>query len=243
MSGLALLQRDFMRALLDDAPAAEPGIEVYREGVRASRTAALAATYPVVRRLVGDAFFAESARRYAALHPSASGDLNEYGASFAAFLAAYEHAASLPYLADVAALEWACHECERAAEPAAFDFAALAGVAREDHAGLRFTLHPAVRLVASPHAIVSIHAANAPERDGTPEKARGAERALVWRAGGQARVERCAQDEWRLLQGFARGETLARASDGVAEAVVPQALARWVSCGVISAFAAPPCAR
>ena len=243
MSALALLQRDFMRALRDGAGVDAPGIEVYRQGVRASHAGALAATYPVVRRLVGDAFFTEAGRRYAATHASASGDLDEYGADFAAFIAGYEHAASLPYLRDVARLEWACHECERSPEPAAFDFAALANVPREAQAELRFTLHPAVRLVASAHPIVSIHAANAADRDGKPEHASGAERALVRRVDGAARVDPCDPAQWRLLQGFARGESLAQASDGVAELLVPQALARWVSCGVISAFVAPPCAR
>ena len=59
----------------------------------------------------------------------------------------------------------------------------------------------------------------------------------------RAHVEACDAGEWLLLQGFARGETLAQASDGVAESVAAQALARWVSCGVVSAFTAPPCAR
>ena len=242
MSALALQQRQFMRALLDEAQPAGAGLEVYRRSVRANHAAAIAATYPVVRRLVGDSFFAEAGTRYAAMHTSESGDLNEYGAGFAAFLAGYEHAASLPYLADVAALEWACHECELAPEPAAFDFAALAGVAPRDHAELRFALHPAVRLVSSAHPIVSIHAANAPDRDGTLTGTPGAERALVRRLDGAAHVQACTAGEWDLLQGFARGETLAQASEGVPEAMVPQALADWVRAGVVSAFCAP-CAR
>jgi hypothetical protein len=243
MSGLAALQREFMRTLLDDKPAAAPGIEVYRRGVRINHAAALAAAYPVVRRLVGGAFFDEAARAYSARHASTSGDLDEYGDAFAPFLASYPHAAPLPYLPDVATLEWACHECARAPEPPAFDFAALAAVPPQIHGDLRFALHPAVRLVASPHPIVSIHAANAPGRDGVPERVDGAGCALVRRERWEARVEACDAGEWRLLQGFARGETLADASRGVAEALVPAALARWVSSGVVSAFSAPPCAR
>ena len=243
MSELATLQRDFMRALLDDGEAAPAGIEVYRRGVRINHAAALEAAYPVVRRLVGDAFFTEAARVYSAQHASTSGDLDEYGDGFARFLASYPHAASLPYLADVAILEWACHESERAPQAPAFDFAALAEVPPQAHGDLRFALHPAVRLVASPHPIVSIYAANAPGRDGTPERTSGAQLALVRREGSRARVQACDADEWRLLQGFARGETLAEASRGVAEALVPGALARWVSSGVIAAFAHSACAR
>jgi hypothetical protein len=242
VSGLAELQREFMRALFDEAPAGG-GIQVYRRGVRANHAAALAATYPAVRRLVGEAFFTEAARVYGTEHSSASGDLDEYGDGFAAFLARYPHAASLPYLADVATLEWACHDSDRAPEASPFDFAALAAVPVQDHGKLCLALHPAVRLVASPHPIVSIHAANAPGRDGTPEQTSGAERALVRRERSHALVEACDAHEWRLLQGFARGETLLQASRGVPESLVPAALARWVSCGVISSFTAAPCAR
>jgi hypothetical protein len=237
VSGLAALQRDFLRELLDAESGSTARVDVYRRGARANHAGALAATYPVVKRLVGDAFFGEAARRYAAAHPSTSGDLNDYGGPFAAFLAAYPHAASLPYLPDVARLEWACHECERAPDAPPFDFAALAGVAPERYAQLRFTLHPSVRLVESVHPIVSIHAANAPECDGTPRRTQGAERALVHRDGAHARVLACAPSEFELLYALARGEPLA----GVEMA--PDALAHWVAHGVISAFAAPPCAR
>ena len=54
MSALAQLQRDFMEALDREEPGAA---KVHRRNVRSARHDALAATYPVVRRLVGDAFF------------------------------------------------------------------------------------------------------------------------------------------------------------------------------------------
>ena len=237
MSGLAALQRDFLREVLEDESGASARVEIYRRSARANHVGALAATYPVVKRLVGDAFFGEAARRHAATHPSTSGDLNEYGDGFAAFLAAYPPAASLPYLPDVARLEWACHECELAPDAPPFDFAALAGIAPEYYAGLRFTLHPSVRLVESPHPVVAIHAANAPERDGTPERTQGAQRALVHRVGACARVQACSASQFGLLRALAAGEAL-----GDVE-MAPDALAHWVALGVISAFIAPPCAR
>ena len=237
MSSLATLQRDVLRTLLDEDRELAPGLEVYRRGVRGNQAAALAASYPVVQRLVGEAFFAEAARRYASAHPSSSGDLNEYGGCFAAFLATYPHAATLPYLPDVARLEWACHECEQAPDAAAFDFAALAAVAPDQHAGLRFTLHPSVRLVASAHPVVSIHAANAPGRDGTPDRVHGAQFALVHRVDAHARVRSCEREHFVLLEALARGDSLG------ATRAAPDALAGFVASGVISAFHAPPCAR
>src|SRR5258708_2939398 len=146
MSSLATLQRDFMDALFEDAEAPW-GIAVYRRNVQSNLHDALAAAYPAVRRLVGEGFFREAARRYSREHPSRSADLHEYGAQLARFLASYPHASTLPYLADVARLEWACHECLHAADAGSLDYAALGRGAAERHGGIRFVLHPAVRLV------------------------------------------------------------------------------------------------
>ncbi len=243
MSALAGLQRDFMRALFEEDEPGAPGLAIYRASVLANFAGALEATYPVVRRLVGDAFFAEAARQYARAHPSASGDLGEYGEGFARFLAGYPHAARLACLADVARLEWACHECERSPGTAPFDFVALARVLPEAYGGLRLLLHPALRLIESPHPIAAIHEANAPERDGVPERTEGHDFVVVRRIGASAHVEAIPEYEWRFLTRLARGDTLEGASRDVPREFVEGALARYVAEGVVCGFTAPRCAR
>ncbi|HUP28725.1 MAG TPA: DNA-binding domain-containing protein [Usitatibacter sp.] len=203
---LAPLQRDFLAGVEGDGPCA-PGLEVYRRGVLENRIGALGAAYPVVRRLVGESFFREAAARYARAHPSISGDLNEFGDRMAAFLAAYPHAAALPYLADVARLEWAVHESLRAEDGVPVDFAGLAGRDPDHYAALRFALAPSVRCIASLHAIHALWCANQPGRDGTachdvPE------RVLVWRRAGAVEMRVLDAGEWEFLDAVARGETL-----------------------------------
>jgi hypothetical protein len=242
MSALAALQRDFMRALFEEGEPAAPGLAVYRASVLANFAGALDSTYPVVRRLVGDAFFAEAARQYARAHPSASGDLGDYGEGFARFLAAYPHAAALAYLPDVARLEWACHECERSPEAPPFDFEALARVAPEADGGLRLLLHPAVRLIESAHPVAAIHEANAPGRDGTPRRTDGPDFVLVRRIDSGAHVEAVTPHEWRFLDRLARGETLESASRGAPRLFLEGATARYVAEGVVCGFTAPRCA-
>ena len=90
--------------------AAERRLQVYRNNLEASLGAALAAVYPVVARLVGDDCFRQIGRAYLARVPSRSGNLHEFGAALPEFLAAEPALAGLPYLGDVAALEWASHE-------------------------------------------------------------------------------------------------------------------------------------
>ncbi|MGE5616010.1 MAG: putative DNA-binding domain-containing protein, partial [Bacillota bacterium] len=57
MASLGALQRDFMAALYADDPADDARIEIYRRSLRANLGDALAATFPVVERLVGASFF------------------------------------------------------------------------------------------------------------------------------------------------------------------------------------------
>lgn len=139
MSGLAALQRGFRDALLHDAPVpaeilgglvpAAARVGVYRNNVFGNLTAALRLTYPAVNRLVGEAFFAAAAARFIPDAPPASPDLYEYGAGFAAFLAGFPPAASLPWLPDMARLEWAVCRAIHADPLPPLDPARLAGLA------------------------------------------------------------------------------------------------------------------
>ncbi|HLX24330.1 MAG TPA: DNA-binding domain-containing protein [Usitatibacter sp.] len=239
MSVLATAQREFIEALYSQRPC-EPGVEVYRRNMLANLGGALAATFPVVERLVGEAFFREAARAFVLAHPSRSGDLNEYGESFADFLEAYPHARSLTYLADVARLEWACHESYQAADAAPFDLASLASVPADGYGRIRFALHPAVRLVRSAHAIESIWSANQPTRDGTPDRDTGPDSVVVCREDGVVRVSAVAPDEWDFLRAISKDATLEEASAAMDETFAAKflagGLARLVRDGVIAGF-------
>ena len=232
MSVLAGLQRDFMESLFATGAPRRAGLEVYRRNVLANLGAALAATYPVVRRLVGDAFFDEAARQFASRTPSTSGDLHEYGAGFGQFLGAYPHAQSLPYLPDVACLEWLCHESYHASDAQPFDFAALARVDPSRQGAIRFVLAPAARLMRSPHPVVAIWEANQPGRDGTPDAPQESEWVLVRREENAVRVACIAPCDWEFLARIGAGATLEEAGSSTA-------LARYVAEGVIAGFAPP----
>ena len=244
MASLARTQAEFLEAILDARGAApSQGIEVYRRNVRANLGGALAAAYPVVRRLVGDAFFDEAALRYARSNPSRSADLHDYGGSFGAFLEVYEPARKLAYLPDVARLEWACHESHHAAGAPAFDLAALRQITAEELGEVRFHLHPATRLTRSFHPIAAIWEANQPPRDGTPDRIEGPDHVVVRREKLVVRVERVDAAEWTLLAGFAAGASLDAASAALApgdvERILAASLARFVRDGVVCGFTLP----
>ena len=244
---LGRLQSDFAEAVLGGDGRAftnrlsgEPGLAqrrlaLYRDAILANRAGALRAAFPVVARLVGDAYFDEAARLYGEAVPPACADLNCHGATFPAFLATYSHAADMPWLADVAKLEWAWQESLAAADAPGLDFAALALVPEGEQAHLRFHLHPSVRLVRSAWPVLSIWEANQPERDGSPDRDEGADAVIVWREEQRVRLALLSPAEAAFVDGLARGlalEEAAGAGDGGDfAAMLPRLGAHGMLCG------------
>lgn len=145
------------------APAARLGI--YHNHVFTTLTNALKAMFPVICRLVDERFFAYAAHEYIRDNPPRVRCLFEYGASFADFLGAFPPCRGLPYLPDVARLEWAMNEALHAADAPPFEPGGLAVVPAGDTPNLILRLDPALRLLASPWPVDDIWAANQADSD------------------------------------------------------------------------------
>jgi hypothetical protein len=137
-------------------------IDVYRNNYRGNLHDTLAGAYPVIEQLVGNDFFRFMARKFIEQHPSRSGNLHHYGAEMADFVATFEPAGTLPYLSDVAALEWTCHRAYFAEDAATFDIARLAQMPAEQYADLILHTHPSCHLVRSRYPVVAIWHAHQP---------------------------------------------------------------------------------
>jgi hypothetical protein len=147
---------------------------IYHNNLLSHLVNALNNTYPLIVKLVGEAAFKAAARHYIERYPSTSGNLDEYGEYFSDFIADFEPATDLPYLADVARFEWAAHLLARAADAAAFDPARLQQLTENDYATLHAVLHPACHLMQVQYpipAIIDLCKGNLNEIDSlTPEK-------------------------------------------------------------------------
>jgi hypothetical protein len=198
-------------------------IDIYRRAVRANYRNALSATYPVVQRLVGNPFFRAAADAFALACPSRGGDLNVYGGEFGDFLASYAPAAGLPYLPDVARLEWALDEANRAPDMACvpeFVLAALASIAPHRLPTMRVRLHPSCRFVASDYAILRIWQVHQPEHDGDDRVQfdESADRLLVHRDARGTAIERTPAGDFAWLAALASGAMLAEAIEAAQRA-------------------------
>jgi hypothetical protein len=234
MRSLRELQREFAATILAGegaaprfatipAERATERIAVYRRAFCANYRNALGASYPVVKRLVGAPFFHAAVDAFVRAHPSRSGDLNVYGDAFPPFLATYPPASDLPYLADVARLEWAQDEANRAADASADPGAVLAALAAVEPMrlpALRISLAPSCRLVASPYPVLRIWQVNQDgfEGDDRVSLDAGADRLLVKREDAGVTIERLAPGTHAFLLPLAGGSTLGEAVEAAQRA-------------------------
>lgn len=246
MPSLPELQRRFADALQAGANEPHPGIAIYRDTVAANYRNALAATYRVVRALLGEALFDAAVDAFVEVHPSTCGDLNVYGGEFAEFLADSENVRERPFLPDVARLEWAIDEAHRAADAegsAETTLAALATVHASDIASLRLLLDPSCRLVQSEFPTLRFWRAHQPGHDG---EARASSETrtdflVVRREMGAVVVERVAPGDYAWLAALATGADLAGALESAlaAEATfdlgtsLGASIANGTICGVV----------
>ena len=145
---------------------ADVAIEVYRNNYRGNLHDTLASAYPVIEQLVGKDFFRLVTREFIGQHLSRGGNLHYYGSEMASFLASFEPAKGLPYLPDVAALEWACQCAYFADDADTLDIAKLASIPPEQYAELILHTQPSCHLVRSGYPVAAIWHAHQP---GAPE--------------------------------------------------------------------------
>lgn len=206
---------------------------VYRGNVFGNWTQALSSAYPIVRKIVGEEFFRGLAHAYSRAHPSRSGDLNEYGEHLAEFVSRFRHTLDLPYLPDVARMEWLAHRAYYAAGAAAFDLQDV----RESSV---FRLTPSCALLASDWPLGRIWAVHQDDYEGPIEVdlLSGPDRVLVHRPAWRAQVRSLAPGDYRFLdmirEKSALGEALGSALGEDPGFDASLALARWVDAGVIS---------
>lgn len=253
-------QGAFAEALLTAEYACPPGLTtwngsapekrfaVYRNNVIVSLIDAMADSFPVTQELVGEAFFRAMAREFVRAAPPRSPVLAWYGDGFAEFIEAFPAAAGVPYLADVARLEWLRVQAWHAADAdplAPEDIARLLG----DAAALpdaRFDLHPSVRMLRSHHAVVSLWAAHQSESaalalaDVDPGQA---ETALVLRNGLDVEIstitEGAAMFISLLQQGAALGEAAEQALAAETGFDLAQTLGLLIRCGALTRVILP----
>jgi hypothetical protein len=189
--------------------------------------------------LVGDPFFDGLAFEYAVRVPSRSGDLNEYGADFATFLDGFAPIEQVPYLPDVACLEWRVHRAHYAADAPPLDIAWLATVPADRFDALTVALHPACALVESRWPLARLWDVHQPGFDGAfdVDFERGPDRVLVCRPAFRVQVALLDAGSFAFLAAaqadVSLGTAFSRAREADPNFTLDARLRQWVGDRVI----------
>jgi hypothetical protein len=195
--------------VVGDTIGAEARLRIYRHHVRHSLTTVLAATFPTVRTLVGEEFFAGMARGFLESDLPQLPVLSEYGAGFADYVASFEPARGLPYLADMARLDWALNLAFHTDPGATLDAAALGAVAPERLPSLRLRLANGISLLNAPFPLDRIWAVSQPGASDEKVEMIEGQTALLVRADGFVALQ---AGEAAFLTALAAGKALDRAA-------------------------------
>ncbi|MFN7123272.1 MAG: putative DNA-binding domain-containing protein [Hydrogenophaga sp.] len=193
-------------------PRASRGLMAYQANGHALAERCLPAAYPVVAQLIGQDSVHALARDLWHRHPPVDGDLAQWGDALPDFLSDNEQLTDVPYLADVARVEWALHRAAGAPD-AETDLPSFARLSTEDPEGLTLWLAPGTTLITSAWPVVSLvtaHTESTPSlvEAGQRVRDRVSETAVVWRQGLRPCVAACPANALGVMCALLTGSAL-----------------------------------
>jgi hypothetical protein len=222
MISLPELQTAFVGSVVSEAPAtllalvagdaseAPARLAIYRNNVLSRLTKSLRETFPVVCRLVDERFFDYVVDGYIRTALPTKGCLGHYGDTFPAFLAAFPAASELPYLPDVARLEWIMHRVQRTETIPTLPLTTLATL-DGDPAEVRLRLAPWLGYLSSVYNVDEIWAAHHADRSLGGLQVISMNLALQVQGLEELSLSRLPPATWVFRSALAGGDTLGEA--------------------------------
>lgn len=181
---------------------AQNRIKLYQNSILNNIKKGLKAIFPVCIKVVGDDFFSAMAEVYINQHPPRLPDLNAYGNNFPDFIAQFPPAQSLPYLADVARLDFTWHQVFYGPDNARVDLNKLFQTIATKGEAIIFALPEGAKLIDSLYPIADIWEICQPEYTGSIEINfnDNANHLLIWQVQQTICIEKLTQDEFAFLK-------------------------------------------
>jgi len=177
---------------------------IYRNNTLISLAGSLRANFPVTVQLVHERFFNWVVQEFIRNHPPEEARLSSYGAKLPAYLASLPACRSVPYVAEVARLEWAICTALHGEEQ---DSCSIEALSRLGNAvgNARLVLQPTVQLVPSRWPIIDIWNAHQNRIVELPDViARRSTYAQVTRMGDRIRLSNLSAGRCAFRRGLAR---------------------------------------
>ena len=229
--------------ILEHGMPQEERLGIYRNTSMGGMATALRLAFVAVGHVLGTEFFDAASCMFAAQAPPRSAWLDQYGAGFPDFLAQLPQAASVPYVSDLARLEWGVNLALHATDARSLDVTDLAGLAEADLAQLVLVPHPAVQLLRCKFPADRIwHAVL--ERDGAAmasiDLSDGPNWLLIQRTAKGIDLLRLTEPQWHAATALFMGQRLGVVMAEASQPDAHSALAILLTRGCFTSFSLPP---
>ena len=218
----------------------EERLSVYAGGYVARMREALAEVYEAVHHVLGEQAFAEVTEGYARRHPSHDYNLSLAGRHLPEFLLSWPLTQQLPFLPELATLEWLVRQAFHAFDAPPLDAKRLAGLSLVDWDRARLVFQNSVGVFASAWPVLDIwESRTRPRNEVNIEVVNRPQRVFVFRRGLQTRCELLDARQFELLEGLLAGRTLGNVCGKLASKTgdtplpLTEWFARWAQLGLI----------
>lgn len=223
---------------------AEERLDIYAQMYYARLVEVMEGDFPRVTSILGCERVHDVVSAYLARYPSTSPSLRHLGRFFPLFLQDYAETADLPFLSDVATLEWARLEVFDAPDADPLRIEHLQTIAPDTWPALKLQVIPAFQIMQSAwpvHDIWKITEENTPN----PEDIAPAETVLrVWRHEFMVYHTKMDNVEQKALASIIAGEPFASACAALetqmpeeeAASTIGRLMLRWIEDGILTSF-------
>ncbi|MGB3726107.1 MAG: putative DNA-binding domain-containing protein [Glaciecola sp.] len=137
-------------------PTVLPALSVYKNNYIESAIRALSISYPTVLAILEENNFRKLASLYIQNMPKTCFDWADYGASLSEFIFDVEALESMPFLPEIAQLDWLLMHAERAADKP-FDAASFERLQTQTPERLRFVAAPGLQVIKALFPVLEIY--------------------------------------------------------------------------------------
>jgi len=218
---------------------------IHRDGYPARIASSLVEAFPAVANILGDGSLANLTDRFIRNGGPSERNLNFIGRNLPAFLASDSLTLELPFLPDLAALEWAVFECFHQAPGGDFDPSTVEDFSADDWARARIVFRPGTAVVGSEWPIRELWNTRDLDRSEIDVDLSGRpERVLVYHVGFAVETRAIDSIEAyaleRLLEYVQLGDVMAELGERGAESDrVSGLFAYWTELGLLTECLSP----
>ena len=208
------VDKDYAQTILDNGLNGARRLGLYHHGVSIGFSDVLSDVYEATKKIVGDNFFAYVTGEYVRSHPSRTGNVHDFGETFPQYLGTFPGLEGLPYLPDVARLEWSYHAAFHSPISEMLNIEKLAQVPESQYEQLTLLLSPACYLLQSSFPILRIWQVNQDaafksdsEGDEMVNLDEGGVELVIIREGKQIAFHSLESGAYAMLKAISNGKT------------------------------------